>query len=72
MSGKVLSTAFLVKKLHIMPENGKVPDTIVLPCLLNLKKESNFLIAAVRDYSKSVKKKLESQHNVKVEFSGCT
>ena len=57
-----------VKRLHIVPKDGSIPDAVSVPGLLSTKKkETNLLMVTVENYSDNVKRNLEDQYNVKVE-----
>ena len=56
-----------VKRLRIMPRNGVIPKGINIPNLLDMKKEPNFIMATVHDYSEEVKHTLEANYKVNID-----
>ena len=56
-----------VKRLRIMPRNGVIPEGINIPNLLDMKKEPNFIMATVHDYSEEVKHTLEANYKVNID-----
>ena len=56
-----------VKRLRIMPRNGVIPEGINIPNLLDMKKEPNFIMATVHDYSEDVKHTLEANYKVNID-----
>ena len=57
-----------VKRLRIMPRNGVIPEGINIPNLLDMKKEPNFIMATVHDYSEEVKHTLEVNYKVNIDI----
>ena len=57
-----------VKRLRIMPRNGVIPEGINIPNLLDMKKEPNFIMATVHDYSEDVKHTLEVNYKVNIDL----
>ena len=56
-----------VKKLHIIPRNGRAVETATIPGLLSLRKEDAFVAVTVQDYSEEMKKSLETAFRADVE-----
>ena len=56
-----------VKRLRIMPRNGVIPEGLNIPNLLDMKKEPNFIMATVHDYSEDVKHTLEANYKVNID-----
>jgi len=56
-----------VKRLRIVPRNGVIPEGINIPNLLDMKKEPNFIMATVHDYSEEVKHTLEANYKVNID-----
>lgn len=56
-----------IKKLHIIPKSGIVPDNVIIPGLLKSVKERNFIMATVQNYSEGLKRSLENQYKADVE-----
>ena len=57
-----------VKRLRIVPRNGVIPEGINIPNLLDMKKEPNFIMATVHDYSEDVKRTLEVNYKVNIDI----
>ena len=57
-----------VKRLRIVPRNGVIPEGINIPNLLDMKKEPNFIMATVHDYSEDVKHTLEANYKVNIDL----
>ena len=56
-----------VKRLRIVPRNGLIPEGINIPNLLDMKKEPNFIMATVHDYSEDAKHTLEANYKVNID-----
>ena len=56
-----------VKRLRIVPRNGVIPEGINIPNLLDMKKEPNFIMATVHDYSEDAKHTLEANYKVNID-----
>jgi len=56
-----------VKRLRIVPRDGVIPEGINIPNLLDMKKEPNFIMATVHDYSEDVKHTLEANYKVNID-----
>ena len=57
-----------VKRLRIVPRDGVIPEGINIPNLLDMKKEPNFIMATVHDYSEDVKHTLEANYKVNIDL----
>jgi len=56
-----------VKRLRIVPRDGVIPEGINIPNLLDMKKEPNFIMATVHDYSEDAKHTLEANYKVNID-----
>ncbi|MBU0477267.1 ABC transporter ATP-binding protein [bacterium] len=56
-----------VKRLRIVPRSGEIPEGINIPSLLDMKKEPNFIMATVQNYSEDVKHTLERNYKVNID-----